>query len=459
MRWLEESQDSAARALRAGLDRAAERKDELALRRIWSRIAEPELLMVPQGGRRAMALGGVGMALAGAAVAAFLVLRAPPALEVELPAAVSALGEGAVPAGAAPVPADPVEEAEVTESEPVLQGPATVRTGARQGRRVLLRGGAQVSVEPRSVLAVDAGHRPVLQQGSISLEVPRQRAGERFSVAAGPYVIVVVGTRFHVNVVRHSVGVKVDEGIVEVWRGDEVVTLVAGDSWTGRLRGAGPDRPRQRMGGRPRQEALAPASAPRRMALVDASHTPDRSGKPETRVPVAAAGFESAANPPAPSPPIAAPAPPASAPPPAAPVTRPSDLFREARAAAADGEPERALAILSKLAQGTGPAAENASYESGRILRDQLLRPREALKTWRQYRGRFPRGLLQVETDVSILETLVSIGDQEAALAEAESFLRRHPGSERRAEVMRLAERLRRTLAGTGAVGSAAAVP
>jgi hypothetical protein len=35
------------------------------------------------------------------------------------------------------------------------------------------------------------------------------------------------------------------------------------------------------------------------------------------------------------------------------------------------------------------------------------------------------------------------LGDSQAALSEADAFLARHPSSERRAEVQRLAERLR----------------
>jgi hypothetical protein len=122
----------------------------------------------------------------------------------------------------------------------------------------------------------------------------------------------------------------------------------------------------------------------------------------------------------------------------------PSDRFREAQGALAAGEPDRAVKILGSLAQGQGPAAENAAYEEGRVLRDHLLRPREAVRAWARYRGRFPRGILAPEAHLSILETLVTLGDEEGALVEAESFLRRYPSSERRAEVGQVAERLRR---------------
>jgi TolA-binding protein len=128
---------------------------------------------------------------------------------------------------------------------------------------------------------------------------------------------------------------------------------------------------------------------------------------------------------------------------PPAPVTRPSDRFRAAKAALAAGQTERGMSILWSLAEGSGPVAENASYELGRALRDQLTSPREAIEAWNRYRTRFPRGLLRAEADISILETLLSVGDRNGALAEADAFLRRHPQSERRVEVERLAERLR----------------
>jgi ferric-dicitrate binding protein FerR (iron transport regulator) len=121
--------------------------------------------------------------------------------------------------------------------------------------------------------------------------------------------------------------------------------------------------------------------------------------------------------------------------------------LREAQEALAAGRLREAVDVLGKLARGSGPTAENAAYEMGRILRDRLHRPREAVSAWNRYRSRFPRGLLRAEADLSVIETLASMDERVAALAEAEAFLARHPASERRAEVERLAGRLR------GAVG------
>jgi hypothetical protein len=115
----------------------------------------------------------------------------------------------------------------------------------------------------------------------------------------------------------------------------------------------------------------------------------------------------------------------------------------EARTALGEGRPEDALRMLTQCGKGAGPAAENAVYEMGRVLRDGLHRPRAAVAAWVSYRTRFPDGLLRAEADLSILETLAKLGDKAAALSEAEAFLSRYPNSERRDEVAKLAARVR----------------
>ena len=65
--------------------------------------------------------------------------------------------------------------------------------------------------------------------------------------------------------------------------------------------------------------------------------------------------------------------------------------------------------------------------------------PLNAVAAWRRYRAAHPDGILRVEADVSIIETLGRIGETDEALSEANEFLRRHPDSERRTEIARLA--------------------
>ena len=109
-----------------------------------------------------------------------------------------------------------------------------------------------------------------------------------------------------------------------------------------------------------------------------------------------------------------------------------------ARAALAAGDAPRALEIYKNLAQKTGPVAENAGYEIGRILNERG-QSAAAVAAWRRYRSDYPNGILRVETDVSIIETLAKAGESDDALTEAIDFLRRRPDSERRGEIARVA--------------------
>ena len=109
-----------------------------------------------------------------------------------------------------------------------------------------------------------------------------------------------------------------------------------------------------------------------------------------------------------------------------------------ARAALAAGDAPRALEIYRNLALKTGPVAENAAYEIGRILNERG-QSSAAVAAWRRYRSDYPNGILRVEADVSIIETLARAGETDDALTEATEFLRRRPDSERRGEIARVA--------------------
>ena len=371
-RWLSETIEAARRRI----------GDEVARRRVWARVEG-----LPAGKdrlRRARALALPALTGALVAVGVVAILWMVPATR---------------PAHS-PVVANRVPSAPVSASQPgpeasrvVSQGSsaAPVRTGRGEKARVALVGGVGVELDANSVLSWDVEHRPSVERGQARFQVPHQAPGVRFAVSAGPYVITVVGTKFHVGVGDDRVSVEVEEGVVEVWRGARSVRLVEGDSWAGPMRGAAPPAVEHRP-------PLASSSS-RRTSLAD-SHAPVENG-------------------------------PASA------------ELTEARSAIREGRPEDALAMLSHCAKGAGPAAENAAYEMGRVLRDGLHRPRGAVAAWGAYRTRFPDGLLRAEADLSILETLAKLGEKAAALAEAEAFLARYPNSERRDEVAKLAARVR----------------
>jgi len=276
--------------------------------------------------------------------------------------------------------------------EPLLEGPTTRRSDARNRAYLRLAGNTEVDLEPSSVFSLDRQNRPSIDKGRVSLSVPRQKPGHRFTLTAGSYRISVLGTKFQVRVAGDSVGVDVEEGVVEVSRGPRVVRVEAGEAWT------------------------SPSGTTARSRVIRA------------RERLAAV---------APPPPIPEPAP-APAPAPAV-----ADQFRQAQMALADGHPQKALEILETLARGMGPSAENAAYEVGKIPRYDLKRPRQALAAWYRYRARFPYGMLRAETDISIVDALLVVGDKSGALAEANAFLARYPDNERRGELTRIVQQLR----------------
>lgn len=289
-------------------------------------------------------------------------------------------------------PASPVAVRPATVSAPeprvVPAAEGTIRTGAGERLQLTLAGGTEARLESSSVMTIDRGGRAQVDGGEVAFKVPHQTAGHSYVVLAGPYRFVVLGTRFKLRVDdSHRVFVDVQEGNVEVWGADRVARLASGESW------ASPAPP----------EASTPAAPvvrahPRAVAL-------------------------------------------------ASPASSAAESEASAQAALAAGETARALGLYRGLAQRGGPAGENAAYQVGKILRDRLSQPMNAVAAWRRYRAEHPNGLLRVETDVSIIETLVHAGETGSALAEANDFVRNHPESERRAEIARIAGDLYRARA------------
>lgn len=414
MTWLEYPQDEAEQLLRDGLDQAALRTgDEITHRRVWAKVADALLVPEPRtSGRLALVSAAALVVLLGAAgVIAF------PYLSSRSHVTVAGGGSARAPAVTPPAPAEaPNPEATAPSAEQASQdriehGPGNVvRTRAGERARVNLGGGAVANLEENSAVTWDAQHRPAIQRGTAELSVPHQPPGWRFSVTAGPYVVTVVGTKFKVQVGGRSVGVKVDEGVVEVWRGSHSTRLVAGDSWHGPL------YPEETSA----QSTAGNGDVAARLAPAPAAAPSERPRAPSPSSALSAPPLVSASTPPA-----------------------ASRGIQDAEAALQSGDVKRALDLLGRAAQGSGPAAENAAYELARVTRYNLGRPRQAIALWDKYRTRFPAGLLRTEADLSIVDTLSQLGEVRAALDEAKAFLARHPNSERRGEVQRLIDRLR----------------
>jgi hypothetical protein len=118
-----------------------------------------------------------------------------------------------------------------------------------------------------------------------------------------------------------------------------------------------------------------------------------------------------------------------------APQPSPSTVRRDCAALATGPDPQEAMACYqNQVAQG-GLAGEAAQYEIARLWRDILHDPSRALAAFREQRSRFPRGVLAIEADLSIIELLPRLDRHAEALAESERFLKEHPGGERRGEI------------------------
>ena len=432
MTWLDPPQGPGESALRHALAEAANRTgDEIARRRVWTRIASPFWGPGPRPWLMRLAVLGV---VAAGTVGALLVWPHARPTEVPTPSSTAATvappsrplaAPAAAPAAEGIALAREVLPVKAPRRRVISDGPTTVRTRAREQAALRLWNGTQADLEPNSVLRIDRRRRPAIEKGRVSLAVPAQKPARRLAIIAGPYLMSVAGTRFHLEVTGNEVGLEVEEGEVDIWRKGHVVRVGAGESWKGPSGAVG-----RRAALRPAQPARAAAAA----AVVPAAGP--------TAVPTLTSGVPlgAAATAPAPAPaPAAAPA----SPPPAAPAAVAMDRFREAQVALGEGKAQRALELLEGLARGHGPSAENAGYEVGRVLRDHLLRPRQAVLAWNRYRTRFPTGVLRAETDLSIIETLWTLHETSTTIAEAEAFLRRHPDSERRGEIAALLERIK----------------
>jgi tetratricopeptide (TPR) repeat protein len=283
---------------------------------------------------------------------------------------------------------------------------AEVEAAPGELRTLTLEGGVAARVRASSVMRLE-GSDPRVEQGEVRFSVPHRMPGHPFVVRADRFRVIVVGTKFGVAVrpandttAAAGVDVDVDEGVVEVWDDVRLARLHPGERWHGAVTTA----------------AVAPAPQP---AVVPEPSRPEAPARHATRtLALATPGGGTLGR---------------------ATSGTSADSPAAAKAALAAGDPARALQIYRAVAQKTGPAAENASYEIGKVLNERLGQPANAVAAWRRYRSDYPDGMLRVEADVSIVETLARAGETDDALAEALDFLRRHPDSERRGEIARLA--------------------
>jgi len=302
-----------------------------------------------------------------------------------------------------------------------VQGPVAAQAPT-EARRLTLEGGVEAELQHTSVMRIEGSDARV-EGGAVRFKVPHRRPGHPFVVRADRYRVVVLGTRFGVAVASdRRVDVDVDEGVVEVWSADvRLAHLEPGQRWNSAVSSeaettAGPAGKAAEAQEAQTEAPELPAAAPAEKLVPSPGL---KFGRPETRRRQSARGAARVAM-------VATPA--------RSTVESPG----AARAALVAGDAPRALEIYRNLALKTGPVAENAAYEIGRILNERG-QSSAAVAAWRRYRSDYPSGILRVEADVSIIETLARAGETDDALTEATDFLRRRPDSERRGEIARVA--------------------
>jgi transmembrane sensor len=240
-----------------------------------------------------------------------------------------------------------------------------------------------IPLEPGTELALeeDVPERVHLRldRGRARFEVTR-RPERSFSVRARNVTVSVVGTTFGVEVVADRVGVSVEKGAVEVDWGVGQKRLLAGESgWF----------PPLVMSGHPEPE-----------------------------------GAESAARVAAEPPPVIVPS---SAP--RAPASDAQALLAEVDAVRSQGKPARAVELLRQLLREypDDPRAPLAAFTLGRVLFNELGRPREAAAAFRQVRQKSPAGQFAEDALAREVEAWERASEPDRARSLAAEYLERYP--------------------------------
>jgi transmembrane sensor len=244
---------------------------------------------------------------------------------------------------------------------------------ADQSRATALTTGTEVVVEE------DAPLRTLLrlERGGARFDVTR-RPERTFEVRAGSVVVSVVGTVFDVEVVADRIGVAVEQGAVDVAWNLGRKRLVAGE------RGWFPP-------------------------LVLSEGEPAISGSGPVAVSVPAARVE-----PAPS---------------SQPGATARELLAESDSARTRGELARGAELLRRILREhpNDPRAPLAGFTLGRLLLNELGRPREAAAAFREVQVRAPRGQFAEDALAREVEAWKQAAEPARARAAAETYLERYP--------------------------------
>lgn len=327
--------------------------------------------------RRSRSMLGVGLGLgAAASLALVLLLRlAPVAHRFGAAAPATTRAHDAV-AAASGAPAPLAERP--------TPGPITLADRSRA-----------IPLEPETRLAVeeDAAERVHLrlERGRARFEVTR-RPERSFTVRAANVTVSVIGTTFNVEVVADRVAVAVEKGVVEVDWGVGQKRLLAGESgWFPPLVLSG-------------QAEAAP----------DASAHPSPAARTASAAPAGSAHDGGRGSP---------------------------ELLSEVDAARAAGHPEHAVELLRQLLHEypRDPRAPLAAFTLGRVLLNELGRPREAAAAFNDVRRMAPTSQFAEDALAREVEAWSRASEPTRARALAATYLEQYPSGRQARRVKALA--------------------
>ncbi|HEY3499837.1 MAG TPA: FecR domain-containing protein [Polyangiaceae bacterium] len=311
---------------------------------------------------------GLGLAIGAVSASALWLLVRAPAFDAGAPAHGSAWGVDSARASGPPA-----------ASVPSTSPPQAARTWALsdQSRATALHPATEVAIEE------DAPRRTLvrLEQGRARFEVAR-RPERTFQVRAGSVTVSVIGTVFEVEVVADRIGVAVEQGAVDVAWGVGRKRLVAGEQgWFPPLVLGGGDAPS--ASGTP-PTAAAPAPLLERSEPASAS----QSGPTSAR-----------------------------------------ELLAESDAARTRGEPDRGAELLRRILREypNDARAPLAAFTLGRLLLNELGKPRDAAATFHELQVRAPRGQFAEDALAREVEAWNRAAEPARARAVAETYLERYP--------------------------------
>jgi transmembrane sensor len=221
-----------------------------------------------------------------------------------------------------------------------------------------------------------------LDRGRARFEVTR-RPSRTFSVRAGNVTVRVIGTTFDVEVVADRVGVAVQEGTVEVDWGVGRKKLVAGDrGWFPPLVMSGHAEASGDVAG-------TSAATPTKRSQVESDADSQRAENGSAQA-----------------------------------------LLEEVDVARSQGRPDVAVGLLRRILREHphDPRAPLAAFTLGRVLLNELGRPREAAAAFHEVRQKAPAGQFAEDALAREVDAWSAASEPSRARTLAEAYLERYPG-------------------------------